>query len=62
MILKHVLCVQCSSVSVTDDMYAFGKTHMRSTPSLRLCFSNVALKKVPVLLRLTLVLCLVLAR
>ena len=34
--------------SVHDGMYAFGKAHMRSTPSFR-SFPNVALETVPML-------------
>ena len=35
--------------SVEDDMYALGKAHMRSTPSLRR-FPNVAFQTVPMFL------------
>ena len=41
--------------SVQDDIYALGKAHMRSTPSLR-SFPNVAFETVPVFVLLTMAL------
>ena len=41
--------------SVQDGIYALGKAHMRSTPSLR-TFPNAAYETVPVIVRLTMTL------
>ena len=41
--------------SVQDGIYALGKAHMRSTPSLR-SFPNVAFETVPMFVRLTMAL------
>ena len=55
----HANCLPLSGAvlvsSVQDGIYALGKAHMRSTPSLR-SFPNVAFETVPMFVRLTMAL------
>ena len=52
LVVRYLAMACCCLCSVQDGMYADGKAHMRSTPSLR-SFPKVAFKMVPMFVWLT---------